>query len=129
MAFPSGIFLVPSKARAEWYAFNIMSSSAIALIDTRGTVNLAGHTPSAKARERVWLASWCIATPPECLHVEMATPARVLVYGGKGALGSAVVAHFKARDWVREGRTCLRSSRLRESLGILIITHPVASQP
>ena len=25
---------------------------------------------------------------------------RVLVYGGKGALGSAVVSHFKAKNWV-----------------------------
>lgn len=43
------------------------------------------------------------ATPP-VVHVEMAT-ARVLVYGGKGALGSAVVAHFKARNWVSTGYT------------------------
>lgn len=29
-----------------------------------------------------------------------ATIPRVLVYGGKGALGSVVVSHFKARNWV-----------------------------
>jgi dihydropteridine reductase len=26
---------------------------------------------------------------------------KVLVYGGKGALGSAIVQYFKAKNWVR----------------------------
>ena len=30
----------------------------------------------------------------------MAAASRVLVYGGKGALGSVVVSHFKAKNWV-----------------------------
>ena len=31
----------------------------------------------------------------------MATsPCRVLGYGGKGALGSTIVTHFKAKNWV-----------------------------
>lgn len=28
---------------------------------------------------------------------------RVLVYGGRGALGSAVVDYFKSKSWVRGG--------------------------
>lgn len=27
-------------------------------------------------------------------------PGRVLVYGGKGALGSTIVSYFKSRNWV-----------------------------
>ena len=28
--------------------------------------------------------------------------ARVLVYGGKGALGATCVTYFKSKDWVRK---------------------------
>lgn len=31
----------------------------------------------------------------------MAAARRALVYGGKGALGSVVVSHFKSKNWVR----------------------------
>lgn len=31
----------------------------------------------------------------------MAAAGRVLVYGGKGALGSVIVDQFKAKNWVR----------------------------
>jgi nucleoside-diphosphate-sugar epimerase len=30
----------------------------------------------------------------------MASAGRVLVYGGKGALGSTIVKYFRARSWV-----------------------------
>ena len=30
----------------------------------------------------------------------MATGSRVIVYGGKGGLGSAVVSYFKGKNWV-----------------------------
>lgn len=32
---------------------------------------------------------------------------RVLVYGGKGALGSAVVSYFKGKNWVRAECVCV----------------------
>ncbi|XP_026678771.1 dihydropteridine reductase [Diaphorina citri] len=28
---------------------------------------------------------------------------KIFIYGGRGALGSAVVSHFKAQNWVKEG--------------------------
>ena len=31
----------------------------------------------------------------------MASAARVLIYGGKGALGAACVSFFKSKNWVR----------------------------
>ena len=36
------------------------------------------------------------------VHTEMAaTPqSRVLVYGGKGALGAIIVSYFKSKNWV-----------------------------
>lgn len=34
----------------------------------------------------------------------MAAAGRVLVYGGRGALGSQCVQYFKARNWVSAGR-------------------------
>lgn len=34
----------------------------------------------------------------------MAAAGRVLVYGGRGALGSQCVQYFKARNWVSVGR-------------------------
>merc|ERR1712080_52328 len=30
---------------------------------------------------------------------KMSVAGRVIVYGGRGALGSAIVAHFKAKSW------------------------------
>ena len=42
------------------------------------------------------------------IAVKMASSAgRVLVYGGKGALGSAIVNHFKSNNWVRRCSTYL----------------------
>lgn len=36
------------------------------------------------------------------LKIDMASSSgKVLVYGGKGALGSSVVKYFKGRNWVR----------------------------
>jgi len=31
---------------------------------------------------------------------EMAMPGRVIVYGGKGALGSTIVSFFRSKSWV-----------------------------
>ena len=42
----------------------------------------------------------------------MAVTSRVIVYGGKGALGSVIVNYFKSKNWVSEikcaceGRRC-----------------------
>lgn len=38
------------------------------------------------------------------LAVSMAAAGRVLVYGGRGALGSQCVRYLKSRDWVSAGR-------------------------
>lgn len=38
------------------------------------------------------------------LAASMAVAGRVLVYGGRGALGSQCVQYFKSRNWVRAGR-------------------------
>ena len=39
-------------------------------------------------------------SPGDLLQVKMSFSGRVLVYGGKGALGSACVQHFKSKNWV-----------------------------
>ena len=39
---------------------------------------------------------------PRKYQVDMATMVgRVFIYGGRGALGAACVAHFKTQNWVR----------------------------
>ena len=35
-----------------------------------------------------------------CVLLNNMAAGRVLVYGGKGALGSVIVSHLKAKDWV-----------------------------
>lgn len=42
--------------------------------------------------------------PEQGLAASMAAAGRVLVYGGRGALGSQCVQYFKARNWVSAGR-------------------------
>ena len=40
----------------------------------------------------------------------MASQFRVVVYGGKGALGAAIVDHFKSCNWVsKDSNTCMVS--------------------
>ena len=44
---------------------------------------------------------------------------RVLVYGGKGALGATCVAHFKSKNWVRP----LLTTKASCTLVYLLIVH------
>ena len=43
------------------------------------------------------------------VSIIMASSPRVLIYGGKGALGTACVSYFKARNWVSGARWRFRS--------------------
>lgn len=68
--------------------------------------NLEFLTGYPRARERVW--AWR-SIPRESVRSRMAASGearRVLVYGGRGALGSRCVQAFRARNWVtlRDGR-------------------------
>ena len=43
-------------------------------------------------------------------NLMMASQFRVVVYGGKGALGAAIVDHFKSCNWVsKDSNTCMVS--------------------
>ena len=49
----------------------------------------------------------------------MASLPRVLIYGGKGALGSTCISYFKAKNWVSCARlfiTVLQSDHLRNKV-------------
>lgn len=50
---------------------------------------------------------------------KMASLPRVLIYGGKGALGSTCISYFKAKNWVSCTRlfvTVLQSDHIRSRL-------------
>lgn len=52
----------------------------------------------------------------------MAAAGRALVYGGKGALGSLVVSHFKSKNWVRRW-----GADLHRGLSVYPLSSPLLS--
>ena len=63
--------------------------------------------------------------PPTVFEVTIiimaASGSRALIYGGKGALGSVIVSHFKAKNWV-----CLRDGACRKILvhAVVVLINP-----
>lgn len=101
----SALHSLPVNIKNKWVNFRTVTWKINSLIHWKNfkipyatfrvyTLTLGGTLPWRVIRCHHW---WRLSSRGKDLKM---AAARVLVYGGKGALGATCVSYFKSRDWV-----------------------------